>query len=75
LARQHRQSLILAFGKVDFEHDVLALDIAGLLQALTKTAQSSEGIAAEAGLDTRPPASPAAARAPRAATSPRRQAA
>jgi hypothetical protein len=30
----------LAFGKAEFEHNVLALDIAGLLQALSKSAQT-----------------------------------
>ena len=68
-----RSVLILA--PAIFDRDVLALDIAALFQALAeRRAASSAYPSADRGVeDIRSPASPAAARAPRAATPPPRR--
>ena len=57
-----------------FDRYVLALDIAGFFQALTERTQATSATYQAIGhRGTRPPASPAAARAPRAATPPPRR--
>ena len=77
IGRQRRQSIDLIFGPAVYDRHVLALDIAGLLEALAKCAQTvAYRVRRSGGRGTRSPASPAAARAPRAATrTPRRRAA
>ena len=73
--RQRRQPIALILGPAVFDRHVLAFDIAGLLQALAKCAQTVRAIRARRCRcrETRSPASPAAARAPRAATPPPRR--
>ena len=71
--RQRRQPIDLTFGPAVFDRHVLALDIAGFLQALAKCAQTVRVRAAMRCRETRSPASPAAARAPPAATPPPRR--
>ena len=72
--RQRRQPIELILGPAVFDRHVLALDIAGLLQALAECAQTvrvrRQAIACR---EIRSPASPAAARAPQAATPPPRR--
>ena len=72
--RQRRQSIDLILGPAVFDRYVLALDIAGVLEALAKSAQTvRERVRRCGGRGTRSPASPAAAPAPRAATLPPRR--
>ena len=66
--RQRRQPIELILGPAVFDRDVLALDIAGVFEALAKCAQTvRDTCQAIWGRGTRSPASLAAARAPRAA--------
>ena len=75
IGRQRRQPLVLTFRPAVLDRHVLALDIAGVLQALAESRadgpRSRQAIAAVR--EIRSPASPAAARAPRAATQPPRR--
>ena len=74
IGRQLRQPIELILGPAVFDRHVLALDIAGLLQALAECAQTvRDTCQAMRRRETRSPASPAAARAPRAATPPPRR--
>src|SRR5262249_33074662 len=68
--REYWQPIVLALRPAVFDHDVLALDVAGLLPALAECAQTVREI------KTRSPASPPAAPTRRGATLlPRRRAA
>ena len=72
--RQRRQSIDLILRPAVFDRHVLALDIAGVFEALAKSAQPVREPVRRCGCrGTRSPASPAAARAPRAATPPPRR--
>ena len=69
IGRKRRQPIVLILGQAVFDCDVLAFYIAGLLQALAECAQTVRERVRRCGCrETRSPASPAAARAPRAAT-------
>ena len=71
IGRQCRQSIILAVRPAVFDRDVSALDIAGFAQALAKRAQAiARTVQTTRCRGTRSPASPAAARAPPAASLP-----
>ena len=66
---QLRQPIEVTLGPAIYDRDVVALDIARLLQALVKCAQAVRvRVGRSCGRGNRSPASPAAARAPRAAT-------
>ena len=74
LGRQRRQSVVLALGLAVFDRHVLALDIAGLFSSPGERPLSRRAIGpGDSRRGTRSPASPAAARAPRAATPPPRR--
>ena len=74
IGRQRRQPIILALRPAVFDRDVPALDIAGFAQALAERGQYIRPRRqATRRRGTRSPASPAAARAPRAATPPPRR--
>ena len=73
IGRQRRQPIVLVVRPAIFDRHVTALDIAGLAQALAERRQECAFVQAMRCGETRSPASPAAARAPRAAT-PRRAA-
>ena len=60
--------IVLTFRPAVFDRHVLALDIAGFAEALTERGDRSRALWANPSRGTRSPASPAAARAPRAAT-------
>ena len=72
--RQRRQSIDLILGPAVFDRHVLALDIAGVFEALAECAQTvRDRVRRSGGRGTRSPASPAAARAPPAAMPPPRR--
>ena len=72
IGHQHRQPIMLIVRPAILDCDVLALDETSLVQALAERSnKGAEPACRREG--TRPPASPAAARAPPAATSPPRR--
>ena len=72
IGRHRRQPIVLTFRPAVFDRDVVALDIAGLVQTFAECGSTRAFSPATGAREIRPPASPAAARAPQAATPPRR---
>ena len=76
LGRQRRQPIVLTFRPAIFDRDILALDITGFAQTLAERGNEVARLRPRTRREKPDrPASPAAARAPRAATPPRRRAA
>ena len=74
IGRQCRQPIVLTLRPAVFDRHVPALDIAGFAQALAERAHTTARKRRRCGCrGTRSPASPAAARAPQAATLPPRR--
>ena len=74
IGHQCRQAIVLALQPVVLDRHVLAFDVAGFVEAFAERGHIARGSHRPTRLgQTRPPAAPAAARAPRAATLPPRR--